>query len=456
MIESFELRVSGSLFAQFDAELRSGPRDDDEFEQAGFLFCGIARPEDRLLLVAQRWRSVPRAARVQRPDYGLAWSARFNAEVLDEADALHAAPVLIHRHEWGEEARLSRKDRATGDPMLARMSALADRGIAASVVLHLATAAGLFWSGGQLAGNLGRLRIVGAPLRDVYPTVAAPAAIRPRLHRQTLAIGPESDAKLARAKVAVVGLSGGGSHVVQQLAHAGVDTLLLVDDDLVAESNRGRVVGTRHDDDGKLKTEVMERLVKGIDPNIVVRAVPQQSSTAQGIAAIREADVVVACVDRFDARAEINALARRYLIPLIDIGMTLESQHEVLKSATGQATLTMPGAPCVRCTALVSDAALEQERRLAPPGYDRNPNAPGQAQVVSMNGLLASQAVTVVLAVLTGYTHQSLLGSGAWWQYDALEGQLDYSPITYRRPHCPGCSEEAQGDLWFTTLGERS
>lgn len=393
--------------------------------------------------------SVPLAARVQRPDYGLAWSAQFNAEILDEADALHAAPVLIHRHEFGEEARLSRKDRAAGDPMLARMSALADRELAASVVVHPASAAGLFWSRGQLAGSMGRLRVVGAPLRDLNPTGTVPPAMRRRLHRQTLAIGPQSDAKLARAKVAVVGQSGGGSHVVQQLAHAGVGTLLLVDDDLVDESNRGRVVGTRHDDDGKLKTEVMKRLVEGIDPSIVVQAVPYRSSTPEGIAAIRQADVVVACVDRFDARAEINALARRYLIPLIDIGMMLESNHEVLKSATGQAILAMPGAPCLRCTPLLSDAALEHERRLAPPGYDRNPNAPGQAQVVSMNGLLASQAVTVVLAVLTGYTHRSLLGSGAWWQYDALEGQLDYSPITYRRPHCPGCSEEGQGDPWF-------
>ena len=138
--------------------------------------------------------------------------------------------------------------------------------------------------------------------------------------------------------LAVVGLSGGGSHVCQQLAHSGIGTMILVDDDVVDETNRGPVVGTRHDDDDRLKTDFMERLIHGIDPDSTVVNVPHRTSHPDALAAVASPDVIVACLDCLDARAEVNSVARRYLIPLIDVGMTLESDGEQLASATGKSS----------------------------------------------------------------------------------------------------------------------
>jgi len=445
----FELRIADSLFAELDAELRAGPRDSLESERAGFLLCGVARLTDRSALLARAWRPIPVESRVTEPGYGLAWNAEFNAVILDEADALHAVPVLVHRHASGRDARLSRRDRRMGDPLIASMSRLARGRLAASVVLDDSTAAGILWRSGTAEAALGEARIVGTPIRGISPTSEPVARSRRRLHRQSLAIGPASDAALSRAKVAIVGLSGGGSHVVQQLAHQGIGTLIVIDDDIVEEENRGRLVGSHHDDDGRLKADVMERLIHSVDPTTKVLAVPCRSSHPDGIAALREADVIVTCVDRFDVRAEIDTLARRNLIPVIDIGMTLESDGERLRQANGQVVLALPGAPCLRCTPLLSDAVLEAEARTAPPGYDRNPDAPGQPQVVSMNGLLASQAANLVLALVTGYLPADLLSNGGWWQYDAIQGQLDFTALSVRRPRCPGCAEEGHGDPWF-------
>jgi molybdopterin/thiamine biosynthesis adenylyltransferase len=449
MNTSFEVRLTRALSDEMEASLRAGPRDGREFEQAGFLLCGFAALSDRDLLLGRCWRPIPLDRRVPGRRFGLAWTAEFNAEILDAADALHMVPVLVHRHQSSLQAAFSVADRTAGDALLSRMSALGERRLAAAVVLHETTVAGVLWVRGAMKASMSRLRIVDVPIQDMFPRVASASMARPRLARQSLAIGPRSDSKLARARVAVAGLSGGGSHVVQQLAHAGVGALVLLDDEPVDETNRGRLVGSRHDDDGVLKTEVMRRLVEGIDPSISIRAVPHRTSTREGLAAIREADIIVACVDRFDARAQINAIARRYLIPLVDIGMTLKSDGESLKVATGQAVLVVPGSACERCMPLLSDAVLDWERKVAPPGYDRNPDALWDAQVVSMNGVLASQAVSVVLEVLTGYLVHGRLKGGGWWQFDAIEGQLDFTPWTFRRPDCPGCTEEAQGDPWF-------
>lgn len=449
MMESFELRVAAPIWGTVDRDLRAGPRDNHELERAGFLICGMARHRGRTVLLGRTWRPVPLDARERAIGVGLAWSAAFNAEVLDEADRMHAVPVLIHRHASGRPAQFSPLDRLHGDPMLRSMSELGDARTAASIVFHHETAFGLIWRAGTPAQALDRVRVVGVPLLDIEPVANGPAAPRPRLDRQTVAIGPSSDRRLARAVVAVAGTSGGGSHVCQQLAHAGLGTIVVIDDDTVDVTSRGRLVGTRFDDDGQLKTDVMERLIKAIDPDVTVVKVPHRSSHPDGTAALAQADAIVACVDRLDARAEINAIARRHLVPLVDVGMVLESDGEQLLSASGQVILTLPGRPCERCTPLLSDAALEQEQRLAPRGYDRNQDVAGDPQVVSMNGLLASQAVTVVIGLITGYLGEGVLSNGGWWQYDAVEGQLDHSEITFFRPACPGCAEEGHGDPWF-------
>jgi molybdopterin/thiamine biosynthesis adenylyltransferase len=442
----FELRLPGPLAARIEGELRDGPRDAFERERAGFVLCGAARLTDRTLLLARRWKPVPTSRRVHLPGYGLTWDARFSAEVLDEAEAMDAVPILVHRHEPGWPIRLSRRDRESGDPLLIKMSRSIPRAMAGSIVLNEREAAGLLWSNGAVVASLREVRVESMPIGRRGEASRESASGRRRLSGQTLAIGPASDAALRATTIAVIGLSGGGSHAVQQVAHQGFGTIILIDDDTVEPRSRGRLVGSRHTDDGRKKTTTMRRLVRGIDPTIRIVEVPYRTNTPQGIEALKQADIVVACVDSFRARAQINDLCRRYSIALIDVGMTLTSNCERLERATGQVVLTLPGGPCLRCTPLLSNAVLEKEERDRPAGYDENPDAPGDPQVVSFNGLLASHAAALALGLATGYLSGPPWSDGGWWQYDALEGQLDFTPLTVRRPSCPGCAEEGHGD----------
>lgn len=443
---TFELRFGGPLAARIEGDLRDGARDAFESERAGFVLCGLARLPDRLVLLARRWMPVPTNRRIHVPGYGLAWEARFTAEVLDLAEAIDAVPVLVHRHETGWPIGLSWRDRNVGDPMLASMSRSIPRALAGSVVLNELEASGVLWSGGIAVATLGHLRVMEVPITDRGENARGMALKRPRIEGQTLAIGPASDAALRAATIAIVGLSGGGGHVVQQVAHQGFGTIILIDDDVVDPRSRGRLVGSNYLDDGRPKTAIMHRLVHSIDPTIQVIEVPHRTNTRQGIDALKRADIVIACVDSFRARAQIGDLCRRYLIPLVDVGVALKSDGERLVRATGQVVLALPGGPCLRCTPLVSDAVLAKEERERPAGYDENPDAPGEPQVVSFNGLLASHASALALGIVTGYLARSQLATGGWWQYDALEGQLDFTPLTTRRPSCPGCAEEGLGD----------
>ena len=223
----------------------------------------------------------------------------------------------------------------------------------------------------------------------------------------------------------------------------GVGTLVPLDDEGVEDVNLGRMVGSRTDDVGVSKVEVMKGLINGIDPDIEVISVEARFPSAEAIDALKGVDVVVSAVDSFVAREQINVFCRRYSLALIDIGMNIETCKEQLRSAHGQVICVLPDSPCLRCTPFLSDAVLERERREHPPGYDRNPDA-GDPQVVSMNGTLASEACNILLDLLTGYSRGKR--GARWWQYNGRTGEVEVAELPARWVNCPACAEAGHGD----------
>jgi molybdopterin-synthase adenylyltransferase len=415
-------------------------------EEAGFLICSLSHLVDRDVLLAREWMPIPETALTRNTDGSmLAWSAAFNSSVLERAIDLGGSLVLVHSH-GGSQPAFSADDRAKEVPLFAAFSRLLFDAPTGTLLLGSGDAAGSLWRNGINELHFGRLVILDETI-EVWQSVEAISPEpkrRKRLIRQSGAIGPQSDVKLASTRVAVLGVSGGGSHVIQQLAHQGVGTLMPVDDQLVEESNLGRLVGASEADiDVSLKTQVARRVVQSVDTSIEVIEVSDRFPSRETLDVLRSADIIVACVDTFYARNTVNSFCRRYLIPLIDIGLTLRSHRERLVLADGQVITSLPGHACMRCW-FVSDAVLGSEREAHPPGYDLDPDAPGDPQVVSMNGVLASEACNCVLDLITGYSGGQR--GAKVWQYEGRSGRLEPAELPPRRADCPACAEEAHGD----------
>lgn len=438
-----DVRITRSLFE----DVRSHVENFTRGEEAGFLISSLSHLDERDVLLANEWHPIPDSAIARNANGSvLSWSSEFNSEVLQRAVDLGSTAILVHSHGCPKPT-FSEDDCRNERALFATFSRILDPLPTGTLLLGRGDACGSFWASGEHGGLVfRRIVVVDAPLEIWHSSddQAASSGARARLARQTLAIGPKSDAKLRDAAVAVVGVSGGGSHVVQQLAHQGVGTLIPIDDQVLDETNLGRHVGaTAADVDHTLKVDIAKRVIKGIDESIEVRAIAERFPSRQTIAALKEADVVVACLDRFDAREDVNAFCRRYLIPLVDVGMTIRSTGEKLARADGQVIVSVPGHTCLRCFFL-TDVLLARENRERPPGYDENPDAPGDPQVVSMNGVLASEACNSVLDLITGYSNGR---RGAHqWQYEGRTGELLPGDLPSRREGCPACAEEGQGD----------
>jgi hypothetical protein len=213
-----------------------------------------------------------------------------------------------------------------------------------------------------------------------------------RYARQSF-LGPRSEEAFKNCLACIIGLGGGGSHIVQQLAHIGIGHFLVFDGDHVEDSNLNRLVGaTQADVISKTpKSVVARRLIKGINPNASIIARPEKWQ--QSAALLRAVDVIFGCVDSFSERQQIETTARRYLIPYIDIGMDVHDLGGQF-AISGQAILSMPGELCMKCMGFLRDDLLAREAE--------NYGAAGsRPQVVWPNGVLASLAVGIFVQLIT-------------------------------------------------------
>ncbi|NTF00131.1 HesA/MoeB/ThiF family protein [Agrobacterium tumefaciens] len=262
------------------------------------------------------------------------------------------------------------------------------------------------------------------------------------LDRQSF-LGSDSDQILRDLTVGLVGLGGGNSHVIQQLAHLGIGGFVLVDDDVISESNLNRLVGGTSDDvqQARPKTEIAKRVVLSVNPKARVDC--HQSKWQEVAEHLRVCDIIIGGVDRIIAKSELEAFCRRFLIPYIDMGMDvhrLGDDSEFL--IAGQVVLSSPGTPCLRCLGVVTDSALTEEA-------GQYGDAGGKPQVVWPNGLLASTAVGLLVQLFTPWHGKPV--KSAYFAYDANEGTLMASERLRRKvdKECHHFPVGAVGDPMF-------
>ena len=91
-----------------------------------------------------------------------------------------------------------------------------------------------------------------------------------RLHRISLLLGDAAIEKLKRSTVMIVGCGAVGSFAIEALARSGIGHMVLVDFDVVEESNINRQVFALDSTIGKTKVEVARQRIHDINPDIIV------------------------------------------------------------------------------------------------------------------------------------------------------------------------------------------
>lgn len=190
--------------------------------------------------------------------------------------------------------------------------------------------------------------------------------------------------------VAIIGISGGGSHVAQQLIHMGFSNLRFIDFDVLDKSNLTRMVLAKLEDVGKFKAELALIKAKELNPAALSKALVSrwQDVTDE----IKQCEYIFSCLDRLDEREQLEMFCRKNHITMIDVGMKVIEGSAGLYSIHGQVFISRPGELCMRCFDFFNPK--------------NNPDglygaAGPKPQVVFSNGILTSNAVNSFVKLIS-------------------------------------------------------
>lgn len=260
----------------------------------------------------------------------------------------------------------------------------------------LATANAVLPGGGVLQ-KVDRITVVGHPTTVINTEPVFFGG--DRFSRQGF-LGLNAPAQINSLRIGIVGLSGGGSHVIQQAAHLGYANFVLFDAQAIELSNLTRLVGATEEDvaQGRLKIAIADRVVHNINSLAITQ--PIAARWQEHPEALRSCDIIFGCLDGFDERRQLEAACRRYLIPLIDIGMDVVCITGQPPRLGGQVILSLPGYPCMQCIGFLNERNLAAEAQ-------KYGDAGINPQVVWPNGVLASTAVGIAVDLTTAWTQTS-------------------------------------------------
>ena len=234
-------------------------------------------------------------------------------------------------------------------------------------------------------------------------------------HLQLPEIGEAGQARLAAARILVVGAGGLGSPVVMFLAGAGVGALAIADYDRVELSNLQRQVLYRTADIGEDKVAAARSALAAINPDVRVEAIPWAMDGPDLVREVEKADAVVDACDNFETRYEVNAACLATGTPLVT-GAAIRMEGQVAVFDPND-----PGSPCYRC---VFDDTGDPDEPCALVGVF--------APVAGIAGTIqAAEAIKLVVGVPTGLRRRLML-------IDALSMRVRTVRVR-RDPACPAC-----------------
>lgn len=138
------------------------------------------------------------------------------------------------------------------------------------------------------------------------------------LTRTRLLLGDAAIERLACARVAVFGLGGVGSYVVEALARSGVGALDLIDDDVIAISNLNRLLYATRENVGRPKTEVVKARIALIRPETAVTVhncfyLPEKADRFD----FTQYDYVADAIDTVSGKLQLVLQANAANVPII-------------------------------------------------------------------------------------------------------------------------------------------
>jgi len=410
------MRIKLRLSQKDHIALREHLLPGDGLEAVAVALCGRRRSRSNHCLTVRSIVPIPYDECKARTPDRVTWSTRRLIPLLEEAGRRDLAILKIHSHPGGYPQFSSVDDESDTD-LFNSVFGWTDSEFPHASAVMLPDGR-LFGRAILRDGSFQPLDSILVPGDDIHFWTSEYGGTVPAFaQRHAQLFGSGTTRRLREMAVAVVGCSGTGSPVIEQLARLGVGRLVLVDPDHVEEKNLNRILNARREDAylKRPKVEVMARAVASMGFATEVEIIQEDLATPRAVKAVAECDVVFGCMDGVEGRHLLNRLAAFYLLPYFDVGVRLVADgrggideasgavHYVRPDGTTLQDRKVYNAEQLKAAGLkrTDPKAYREQVRI---GYIRGVEEDRPA-VISINMQMASTAVNEFLARLHPYRY---------------------------------------------------
>jgi len=189
--------------------------------------------------------------------------------------------------------------------------------------------------------------------------------------RQVAVLGEKGQQKISSARVAVVGVGGTGSATAEQLVRLGAKDIVLVDNDVFSPSNKSRLYGSfeahaRHSwyafwERNRPKVAVVANHLRKIQSALKIRTYAAHVAATEACRSLLDRDVIFLCTDDHWGRSVVNQVAYQYLIPVINMGVRIDSDNGKITEAVASVHILRPEKPCLWCSNYLRAEQIQAE-----------------------------------------------------------------------------------------------
>ena len=149
-----------------------------------------------------------------------------------------------------------------------------------------------------------------------------------------------------------------GSAVAEQLVREGIKNFIVADHDKFDPSNLTRIYGSYRDTKQDYKVNVIRKHLKKIQNDIHIKTISGNILSQKTLKHFKNCDIIFSCTDRHAPRSVLNELAYQYFIPVIDIGVGIDSKHDKIVGGTVRVSLSSPSIPCLYCIGIIKSEQI--------------------------------------------------------------------------------------------------
>jgi hypothetical protein len=408
------MHISLRLTQKDHAALKNHLLPTDRLEAVAVGLCGRRRSRSRHALLIRTVVPIPYDECKVRTSNRVTWSTERLVPLLEEASRRDLAVVKIHSHPGGQAQFSSADDESDAD-FFNSVFGWTDSAFphASAVMLPDGT---MFGRAAMRDGSFQELDSILVPGDDLQFWIPECGDRAPNsLQRQIQLFGSGTNRRLRQMAAAIIGCSGTGSPLVEQLARLGIGRLVLVDPDCVEERNLNRILNATREDAylRRPKVEVMARAIAAMGFGTELAIFAKNLATPEVVKAVAECDVVFGCMDGVEGRHLLNRLASFYVLPYFDIGIKLEADGKGgINEACGAVHYVRPDGSTLQDRNVYTPAQLKAAglRRTDLTAYRDQLRAgyihgvdEDRPAVISINMHMASSAVNEFLARLHPY-----------------------------------------------------